>query len=34
MDHALKKMLEPRSGQISQVQWQVADDEQVIVRST
>ena len=34
MDHVLRKMLEPRSGRIGQVQWQVADDEQVIVRST
>jgi len=33
MDHALREVLEPRSGRISQVEWQVADDEQVIVRS-
>jgi len=34
VDHALREMLEPCSGRIGQVQWEVADDEQVIVRST
>jgi len=33
VDHALREMLEPRSGRIGQMQWEVADDEQVIVRS-
>jgi len=32
MDHALREVLKPRSGHIGQVEWQVADDEQVIVR--
>jgi len=34
MDHAVRKVLEPGSGRIGQVQWEVADDEEVIVRST
>jgi len=34
MDQALREMLEPSSGRIGQVQWEVADDEEVIVRST
>jgi len=33
MDHALREVLEPRSGRIGQVEWQDADDEQVIVCS-
>jgi hypothetical protein len=33
MDHMLRKVLEPRPGRIGQVKWQVADDEQVIIRS-
>jgi len=27
VDHALREVLEPRSGRIGQVQWEVADDE-------
>jgi len=34
VDHALREMLKPSSGHIGQVQWEVADDEQVIVCST
>jgi len=34
VDHALREMLEPGPGRIGQVQWKVADDEEVIVRST
>ena len=33
VDHALREVLEPCSGRIGQVEWQVADDEQIIVRS-
>jgi len=33
MDHTLREVLEPRYGRIKQVEWKVADDEQVIVRS-
>jgi len=33
MDHALREVLEPCSGRIGQMQWEVADDEQVIIRS-
>jgi len=33
VDHAVRKVLEPCSGRIGQMQWEVADDEQVIVRS-
>jgi hypothetical protein len=32
MDHALREVLKPCSGRIGQVEWQVADDEQVIFR--
>jgi len=30
VDHALREVLEPYSGRIGQVEWQVTDDEQVI----
>ena len=32
VDHALGEVLKPRSGRIGQVEWQVADDKEVIVR--
>ena len=32
MDHALKEVLKSCSGRMGQVEWQVADDEQVIFR--
>jgi hypothetical protein len=32
MDHSLRKVLELSPGRVSQVQQQVADDEQVIFR--
>ena len=34
VDQALREMLEPSSSRIGQVQWEVPDDEEVIVRST
>jgi len=33
VDHVVRKVLEPRPGRIGQMQWEVADDEQVVVRS-
>jgi len=32
VDHALREVLKPCSGRIGQVEWQVVDDEQVILR--
>jgi len=33
MDHALREVLEPCPGRIGQMEWEVADDEQVVVRA-
>jgi hypothetical protein len=33
MDHALREVLEPCPGRIGQVEWEVADDEQVVIRA-
>ena len=34
VDHVLREGLEPCPGRIGQMQWEVADDEQVVVHST
>ena len=33
VDHALREVFEPCSGRIGQVEWKVADDEQVVIRA-
>ena len=32
VDHALREVLKPRPGRVGQMQWEVTDDKQVVIR--